>query len=155
MSLMLTSTRLDQQQARYVRCVVTTQITRSWLLLFALCVIAPDVRAQQIGTQATSSYSDLYKRQLKRTHNTGVSARTYTINKQFAQNPNLSPYLNLSRRGGVTPNYQAYVKPEVARRQNARANYNKQSHPGRPAGAGGARSAAGGNPYYGKYYTNR
>jgi hypothetical protein len=133
-------------------------IKQSLLLLFAWCAMTVGVCAQPIGSpsvhKSTGSYADLYKQQLKQTHRTAVSARTYTVNKQFAHNPNLSPYLNLTRPGGTyTPNYQAYVKPEIARRQNAQTRYNNQSHPGRPAG--NTKSASRGNPYYSKYYTGR
>jgi hypothetical protein len=141
---------------------VTTLKIRSLLFVTAYCVLASVVCAQ-IGTPASSnstgSYADLYKRQLKKTYNTGMSARKYTVEKQFAHNPNLSPYLNLSRPGAtMTTRYHAYVQPEQARRQGAKNRYNNQAQPGRPAGTQPGRppgATSRGNPYYSKYYTGR
>ena len=133
-----------------------TLLKQTLLAASAWCVMTLCVCAQPISStsvhKSTGSYADLYKKQLRQTHNSGMSARTYTVNKQFMNNPNISPYLNLTRPGGVyTPKYQAYVQPELKRRQGAKDRYNRQSHPGRPAKS--TASARRGNPYYSKYYT--
>ena len=53
------------------------------------------------------------------------SVRDYTINKYFVGNPNLSPYLHLTRPQAATglDNYHRFVVPEVVKRPTL-PNYN-------------------------------
>jgi hypothetical protein len=50
-----------------------------------------------------------------------ASARNYIIDKYYYHNPNISPYLNLTRWSGANSinNYYRYVLPEVERRAAA------------------------------------
>jgi hypothetical protein len=74
------------------------------------------------GASAQQSYSDYYRKSLKQTGGglgTESSSR-YLYDKYFYHNPAVSPYLNLARGDTMSgTSYQAYVKPELARREAA------------------------------------
>jgi hypothetical protein len=64
------------------------------------------------------SYSDYYMESVQNFRRPPVNVRDYTIDKYYYRNPNLSPYLNLTRwpTGNSINNYYRYVLPEVERR---------------------------------------
>ena len=79
--------------------------------------------------QPPQSYSNYYNQHVQNYYRPPVNVRDYTIDKYYARNPNLSPYLNLARRGSGDSlnNYYRYVRPEVQRRSAAASNVNKPS----------------------------
>ncbi len=66
------------------------------------------------------SYTDYYMESVQSYKRPPVNVRDYTIDKYYYHNPNLSPYLNLTRWRGVNSinNYYHYVLPEVNRRSS-------------------------------------
>ncbi len=83
----------------------------------ALCLVVPPRAAD-----AQQSYSDYYRKSLPKTGGglgTGSSSR-YLYDKYFYHRPTVSPYVNLGRAGTLSgTSYQAYVKPELERREAA------------------------------------
>jgi hypothetical protein len=83
------------------------------LIAFAAC--AADARAQAPG-----SYSDYYGKQLTSFRGT-VGAPTpnrYLYDKYFYHRPSVSPYLNVGRLDTMSgTSYQAYIRPELQRRE--------------------------------------
>lgn len=71
---------------------------------------------------AQQSYSDYYRRSLPQTGGgmgTASSSR-YLYDKYFYHRPTVSPYINLSRPDPYgSTSYQAYVRPELERREAA------------------------------------
>jgi hypothetical protein len=86
----------------------------------AICVLwlAIVISPTQAQYQPPPTYSDYYRDQYKTTRLPPRSTYNYTIDKYYAHNENLSPYLNLTRRASpYTPKYQTFVQPEVQRRE--------------------------------------
>jgi len=76
--------------------------------------------AASTTTMPRTSYSDYYSQQLRNYRRPPQSARQYTIDNYFYQNPAVSPYSNLMRRGdSYVNNYYQYVLPEQQRRAAA------------------------------------
>jgi hypothetical protein len=86
-------------------------------LAFTLCGIGADRLSAQI--YPAPSYTEFAKKQYKATQMIAptFSPRQYTVDRIYYHNPTISPYLNLTRRGGSSkPNYYSYVRPEINRR---------------------------------------
>ncbi len=75
----------------------------------------------QVGTP--NSYGQFYQQQIHKSYGAnsliGVNPTAFLWNKYFYHNTNVSPYINLARPDPAgTTNYQAYVLPELKRRDN-------------------------------------
>lgn len=90
--------------------------------LISALIVANAVPAQFPTTPTTTpkNYADYYQQHVTNFRQPPTNIRNYTINKYYLQNPNISPYLNLTRRGGgaYVNNYYHYVLPEVERRSS-------------------------------------
>lgn len=66
------------------------------------------------------SYTQYYNQNLQSYYRPSANVRDYTIDRYFYHDPNLSPYLNLTRRTGASNlnNYYRYVVPEIERRDS-------------------------------------
>lgn len=97
--------------------------------LGVLCLLAICVSGEALNAQLTpfpsgpavppqKSYADFYRESIESYTRPPVSVRDYTIDRYYYHNPNLSPYLNLTRLHGRDSlnNYYRYVLPEVERR---------------------------------------
>lgn len=66
-------------------------------------------------------YTSFYLRHLEQFRRPPVNINDYIFDKYFFYNPNVSPYLNLTRRNIYGNNYYQRVLPERARREVANA----------------------------------
>ena len=105
--------------------IFVTAVALLFLSHAGMSQYAPYVPNSMLPNQQPKSYSSYYNSQLQSYHKAPVNGiRNYTIDKYYAHNSNLSPYLNLTRRGGGPDslnNYYRYVRPEVQRRSNVTA----------------------------------
>ena len=63
------------------------------------------------------SYADVFNENYAQTGRPRMNPRTYTYDRYLYHDPNVSPYLNLTRRTSAYTNpYRAYVEPEIKRR---------------------------------------
>lgn len=109
------------------------------------------------------SYGQYYGSNVAKTPSM-INPTTYLYNKYFYHSPSVSPYVNLDRRSSQSGDaYSTWVKPELARRQNAAATaWSQSSRPNSAANNYGL--ATGGkpgqrpkqssapSPYYNHYY---
>jgi hypothetical protein len=83
----------------------------------AVCLVVPPR-----GACAQQSYSDYYRNTLRQTGGglgTASSSR-YLYDKYYYHRPTVSPYMNLNRPDPLgSTSYQAYVRPELQRRETA------------------------------------
>jgi hypothetical protein len=136
------------------------------------------VGASALRAQTTpQNYGTYYNRHAVQGTRTNVDA--YLYDKYFYRQPAVSPYVNLSRRGGISGNaYSTYVLPELQRRQQSEASMRSYVQQRKIAGNVGrtnysnavARtsslaplpspapippSAPAGNPYFNQWYGGR
>ncbi len=69
----------------------------------------------------TCDYTSHYVRHVQNYHRPPTRIRDYIFDKYFLVNPNLSPYLNLTRRNIYGNNYYQRVLPERERRERIEA----------------------------------
>ena len=90
----------------FQRCCSVTFVSLAWTLFVPAA-----------HSQAPQSYGSYYQKKAVQPGYTGpgTSVNSYLYDKYFNSKSYVSPYQNLSRRGGVDSYYQ-YVRPEQERR---------------------------------------
>lgn len=111
--------------------------------LILLLAVALSVTGSTKGQPFSGpSYTSIYGENYSQTARPRMNPRTYTYNRYFYHNPDISPYLNLARpTSGYTNPYRAYVQPELNRRRDQQ-----------PASPFNPPPAASRSPYHNHWY---
>lgn len=134
---------------------------RGMISLALVAALAADDWAH--GQAMPQSYGQYYGSNVAKTPSM-ISPTHYLYNKYFYHSPSVSPYINLDRRSSQSGDaYSTWVRPELARRQNATqtawshsnrtsssANNYGLAAGGRPGQRPKQKSAP--SPYYNQYY---
>ncbi len=143
-AILKTMRRIIISLVALVGVILLAQNVRSQLSPYSPSKAAIQATQPGVGNQLPQTYSNYYSKQLKSYHRPPTRPADYTIDRMYQQNPNISPYLNLTRRPSRNVgmnNYYRYVRPELERRQTLTAD------PRRTSGA-----ATSPRNYYNQFY---